>query len=200
MDKKLIYGVLILLFVAVLLGALYIFHYRIKSLETSKLQLQKHIMYHQQVIERYNQIFQSSNSVPNFQDIPVPLEPFSQEERPVQTQPNVTAQPQTPAGMNINSILPMMSSLMSIMKPSSETENDDEPESQDNEAKKELENELENELKELQESIRNEVEEGRVDDTKTLSNNTVKEISASPVSDVKSISSLDSTESSAQES
>lgn len=198
MDKKLIYGVLILLFVAVLFGALYIFHYRIKSLETSKLQLQKHLMYHQQVIERYNQIFQSSNSVPNIQDIPVPLEPLSQQERPVQTQPNVTAQPQTPAGMNLNSILPMMSSLMSIMKPSSETENEDE--SQDDEAKKELENELENELKELQESIRNEVEEGRVDDTKTVSNNTVKEISASPVSDVKSISSLDSTESSAQES
>lgn len=185
MDKNLIYGILISLFVAVLLGTMYLFHYRIKSLEASKLQLQKHILYHQQIIERYNRALQSSNIEENFQD--VPLEPI----RPQEVQPNPSPVPQ--AGINLQNILPMMSSIMSIMQPSTDTQNIEESEENDDEAKKELENEIENELKELQQSILSESQEGRVDDLKIPTSNDVKEVS-SVTSDVKSVYSVESKE------
>ncbi len=190
MDKNLIYGFFILLLLAILFGALYIFHYRIKALESSKLELQKHILYHQQIIERYNRLFQSANTAESFQDIPVPLNPMQPTPRETETQAPVP--PQTAGGTNLNSILPMMSSLMSIMQPNSETTPTEEPEDADEEAKRELENELEKELKELQDSIRGEGEEGRVDDIKPQVNSDISSV----ISEVKSVASVESKDSS----
>lgn len=186
MDKKLIYGALIILFIAILLGALYIFHKRIKSLESTKLQLQKHILYHQQVIERYNQYMRSSNPEESIPNIPLEslhpqvVEPPVQQERP---------SPSSPLQGGMGSILPMMSSLMSMMQPPNDSPPVATQQEEQEDTKKDLEDELADELKELQESIPSEKTEGRVDEVSKPPGN-LKEVTIA--SDVKSISSEDS--------
>lgn len=195
MDKKFVYGIFVLLLVVIVLGALYLFHYRIKSLESSKLQLQKHVLYHQQIIERYNQLLGANNNITEqirnvsiSQPPPMQVQP---EHREVQREPP-QQQGQNPlGGMNIGNILPMMSSIMSMMSPgeTSIVDNINE-EDKEKDEKKELENELEDELKELHESLREEASEGRVDDIKVEPKSELREVSC--ISSQKSVVSVDS--------
>ena len=202
MDKKFIYGIFVFLLVVILLGALYLFHYRIKSLESSKLQLQKHVLYHQQIIERYNQLLGANNNIAEVRNnsrsqppLPRPPmhvqveEPDSQIQQP-QPQPQQTQNPL--GGLNVGNILPMMSSIMSIMNPEETNTNVVDNVNEDDaerESKKELEEELENELKELKDSIQ-EDSEGRVDDVKVEPKSQLREVAS--VSSEKSVASLES--------
>ena len=195
MDKKFVYGIFVLLLVVIVLGALYLFHYRIKSLEASKLQLQKHVLYHQQIIERYNQLLGTNNNITEqIRNVPISQPPppmqMQPEHREVQREPQ--RQPQNPLGeMNVGNILPMMSSIMSMMSPSETSVVDNiNEEDKENDDKKELENELEDELKELQDSLREEVSEGRVDDIKVEPKSDLREVAS--ISSEKSIASVDS--------
>jgi hypothetical protein len=201
MDKKFLYGIFFLLLVVIVLGALYLFHYRIKSLEASKLQLQKHILYHQQIIERYNQLLGNNNITEQIRNVPISQSPpppiqMQAEHREVQREPQPQPQPQQQGqnplgGMNVGNILPMMSSIMSMMSPSETSVVDNiNEEDKENDDKKELENELEDELKELQDSLREEVSEGRVDDIKVEPKSDLREVAS--VSSEKSVVSVDS--------
>ena len=192
MDKKFIYGSFVLLFVILLLGALYLFHYRIKSLETTKLQLQKHVLYHQQIIERYNQLLGTGSISQNNTSIPIPQPLPRMPEQPIQTENSRPSQRQSnpTGGMNMGSILPMVSSIMSMMNPGESNSVENSKEESEKDDKKELESELENELKELQESLQQEEPEGRIDDTNVIPQSDVKEVSS--ISSEKSVASIDS--------
>lgn len=200
MDKKFIYGIFVFLLVVILLGALYLFHYRIKSLESSKLQLQKHVLYHQQIIERYNQLLGANNNIAEVRNNsrsqpPLPRPPMhvQVEEPDSQIQQPQPQQAQNPlGGLNVGNILPMMSSIMSIMNPEETNTNVVDNVNEDDaerESKKELEEELENELKELKDSIQ-EDSEGRVDDVKVEPKSQLREVAS--VSSEKSVASLES--------
>jgi TATA-binding protein-associated factor Taf7 len=187
MEKNSVYTIAITVFVFVILISLYNFYTKIKKLHSTQVQIQKHLMYQQGVIEKHSSLLQTGG-------VPVNSNVLDESPPPLNTEDDTTTEdkrepirqqsrPQNP----IESLLPMLSSVMGMMsqgqqpnqynneeeEEEEEGEEDDEYEDDDDEEEEEKDNEeierkmemvqeIEKELKEL--NVDNLEEEGRVDD------------------------------------
>lgn len=133
---------IILVSFIILIGCFYFIYQKIKRMSETIGQLQKHLMYQQQLIEKHNNILRNSgtnmNEVP--QNPPPSFEKLTKEEE-------VSRPPVEEKQNPIQTLLPMISSLMGMMN--QEEEELPEEENETEEKKTEMVKEIENELEEL---------------------------------------------------
>lgn len=146
----------------VLLGCFYFIYQKIKKMNETIGQIQKHLMYQQNLIEKHNVLLRntSTNINPNeiTQDIPpipsfINNENIKKEEKP----PSVEEKPNP-----IQTLLPMISSLMGMMNQGEEEIEEEEVEETE-ERKTEMVKEIETELNELKKVDKNLPTEGRIE-------------------------------------
>lgn len=199
MEKNSIYTIAITLFVFIVLASLYNFYLKIKKLSSTQTQIQKHIMYQQNIIEKHDAVLQNSGEQPvplRRQEIaPPPLNEVENESRGEDVEQKTTerrSQPPNP----IESLLPMLSSVMGMMSQGGGNENmmmgqheehidEEEEEEEDDddyeddseeegseisERKMEMVQEIANELKELDVKNENLATEGRIDEEVSVEN------------------------------
>ena len=150
--------------VVILVTCFYFIYYKIKKLNETVGQIQKHLMYQQGLIEKHNILLRNTSQStiinPNemVQNIP-PIQPFENEikeekkETPVEEKPNP-----------MQTLLPMISSLMGMMNQGEEEEEEEEEEEKEEERKTEMVKEIEKELGELKEIEKELPSEGRVEE------------------------------------
>lgn len=161
MDQKTIY-LIIFIVLAILVGAFFILYLKLKRIEKNNVELQKHIIHTNNIIENYiNPTPQRATSEPNLQQPNIPLQ------QP-QSQPNLQQLPkqQTPNPMSaIGNMLPMMGTIMNMFGGESVASPEDIEEEakqmmEEDQKRRELENEIQQELSELAVDV----QEGRVDE------------------------------------
>lgn len=161
MDQKTIY-LIIFIVLAILVGAFFILYLKLKRIEKNNVELQKHIIHTNNIIETYiNPTPQRATSEPNLQQPNIPL-------HQPQSQPNLQQLPkqQPPNPMSaIGNMLPMMGTIMSMFGGESVASPEDIEEEakqmmEEDQKRRELENEIQQELSELAVDI----QEGRVDE------------------------------------
>lgn len=190
MEKNSIYTIAITLFVFIVLASLYNFYLKIKKLSSTQTQIQKHLMYQQNIIEKHDAVLQNTGEQPvplRRQEIaPTPLNEVENESRGEDVEQKTTERRSHPPNP-IESLLPMLSSVMGMMSQGGGNENmmmgqneediDEEEEDDDDyeddseeegsetsERKMEMVREIANELKELDVKNENLATEGRIDE------------------------------------
>lgn len=190
MEKNSIYTIAITLFVFIVLASLYNFYLKIKKLSSTQTQIQKHLMYQQNIIEKHDAVLQNTGEQPvplRRQEIaPPPLNEVENESRGEDVEQKTTERRSHPPNP-IESLLPMLSSVMGMMSQGGGNENmmmgqneediDEEEEDDDDyeddseeegsetsERKMEMVREIANELKELDVKNENLATEGRIDE------------------------------------
>lgn len=198
MEKNSIYTIAITLFVFIVLASLYNFYLKIKKLSSTQTQIQKHLMYQQNIIEKHDSILQNSSeqpvtlrrqeiaNLPSLNEMEMEME---MENENVQQKPTERRSRPNP----IESLLPMLSSVMGMMSQGGNNENimmdqneeemdeeeDDDDDYEDDseeegseisERKMEMVQEIANELKELDIKNENLVTEGRLDEEVSVEN------------------------------
>jgi len=148
----------------ILVGCFYFMYQKIRKINETIGQIQKHLMYQQNLIEKHNVLLRNTptNMNPNeiIQDVHPPSfmnnETIKKEEKPpVEEKPNP-----------IQTLLPMISSLMGMMNQGEEVEEEEEEEEVE-ERKTEMVKEIETELNELKKVDTNIPNEGRVEEEET---------------------------------
>ena len=151
------YFYIILSCLIIIIGCFYFIYKKIKKMNDMISQLQKHLMYQQNLIEKHSSILIRNSSptninpndlVQNIQSIPSFVEETEKKEEETQPSPPVEEKPNP-----IQTLLPMINSLMGMMNQGDEDENvdgDEIEEEEEEELKKtEMVKEIEKELDEL---------------------------------------------------
>ena len=168
MDQKTIY-LIIFIVLAILVGAFFILYLKLKRIEKNNVELQKHIIHTNNIIETYiNPSPQRATSEPNLQQPTIPLQQPNIPLHQPQSQPNLQQLPkqQPPNPMSaIGNMLPMMGTIMNMFGGESVASPEDIEEEakqmmEEDQKRRELENEIQQELSELAVDI----QEGRVDE------------------------------------
>ena len=158
------YYYIILFSFVILVGCFYYIYQKIKKMNDTIGQLQKHLMYQQGLIEKHNVLLrntsQSTILTPNeiTQTITPPIQPLEKEVKeetpPTEEKPNP-----------MQTLLPMISSLMGMMNQGDEEEEyEEEDEEEEEERKSEMVKEIEKELSELKKVETELPPEGRVEE------------------------------------
>jgi len=173
MDQKTIY-LIIFIIMAILVGAFFILYLKMKRIEKNNVELQKHIVYTNNIIETYiNPTSQRSTSEPNLQQPNIPLQQTNIPQQQSQSHQNLQQLPkqqlpkqQVPNPMStIGNMLPMMGTIMNMFGGESVASPEDIEEEakqmmEEDQKRRELENEIQQELSELAVDV----QEGRVDE------------------------------------
>lgn len=159
------YYYIILFSLVVLVGCFYYIYQKMKKMNDTIGQLQKHLMYQQGLIEKHNVLLRNTSQPtiinPNemVQNIS-PIQPFENEIKeekkenpPMEEKPNP-----------MQTLLPMISSLMGMMNQGDEEDEEEEDEEEEEERKTEMVKEIENELNELKKVETKLPTEGRVEE------------------------------------
>ncbi len=184
MDNHSIQLITVTVGVILVLSGLYFCFTKLKTLHSLQIQTQKHVMYQQNIIEKHNNILQtltigqqvpSQNVIPPFTETTLPtttIPPLTETTIPVEPEPPKAPEPKPNPMANI---LPMLSTIMTMMNqddegsPSdvhSESLSEDMELEEDDDKKTEMVQEIEKELNELKSETANPIEklEGRIDD------------------------------------
>lgn len=175
MEKNSLYTIGITIFVLVIIISLYSFYSKIRKLQSTQTQIQKHLMYQQGIIEKHNSVLQSLNG----NEVPIPSSPSLQQFSNIEEEEEPVVKPRQRQVSNpMDSLLPMLSSVMGMMtqgglggnsryeNEEDESEEEEEEEEDENveERKMEMVREIEKELKELGTKVENPEREGRLDE------------------------------------
>lgn len=156
----------ILFSVVLLVGCFYFIYYKIKKLNETIGQIQKHLMYQQGLIEKHSVLLRNTttSTIPNpnemVQNLPPPLQPMENEVKKEEKEPQNEEKPNP-----IQTLLPMISSLMGMMNQGEEEEDEEnEEENEEEERKTEMVKEIEKELGELKQIEKELPAEGRIEE------------------------------------